>query len=56
MVHIYTDDSGNTGPELLDTNQPFGTTAFVSLDSAAEESIRAAMPALVDGLGKRPRS
>jgi hypothetical protein len=55
MVVIYTDDSGNTGPELLDANQPFGATAFVLLDPSAEERVRAAIPVLLENLAQRPK-
>ena len=39
MLNIYTDDTGNTGPALLDSTQPVAVTAMVLLAPDEEERV-----------------
>lgn len=42
-LRLYVDDSGNTGPDLLSTDQPVGVTAMLLLDAHQEDELSAAI-------------
>lgn len=54
MVVIYTDDSGNTGPELLDAVQPFGVTALVVVDPPQHVELDRGIASLLAKLPQQP--
>jgi hypothetical protein len=41
-LHLYADESGNTGPDLMAGSQPLGVTAMVLLDADQERAIATA--------------